>query len=321
LLYLSKMNLTIHTIFHVLANIIAAWIFVAPVVGQTEFKDDTLHTDSAIVEKVLLVVREFKLIDEDTITLGEHDELIYDHYTAIGMPHVYDALHSFNFRRMDRFGGYLNVKVNDGLERIRKKGFNSDIKKLYIQIDPMTLSVYWFAVVGPSEDGACYTKIDSRGSAGGGIRQVEKQLPRMHSLYPTLKAVKLLEFNENVIVCFDSYGNPLPEYTNTINIMQHFYKYKDQSYTSKPSDQIALKDSSTNNLPLIQTNEASKAPANVITPVKKVIKPTYVVYKVKNGDTLSEIAEKYHMSISKIKKFNGLKTDSIRAGQILKIPK
>jgi LysM repeat protein len=292
-----------------------------PVVAQTELLDDTLQNDSAVVEKILLVVPEFKLIDEDTIALGEHDELIYDHYTARGMPHVYDALHSFNFRRMDRFGGYLNVKVNDGLERIRKKGFNSDVKKLYIQIDPLTLSVYWFAVVGPSEDGNCYTKIDSRGSAGGGIRQVEKQLPRMHSLYPTLKAVKFMEFNENVIVCFDNSGNPLPEYTYTVNILQHFYKYKDLAYTAKPSDQISAQDSVLVNTSITPPNEVSKSPFNEITPTKKVIKPAYTVYKVKNGDTLSEIAEKYHMSVSKIKKFNGLKSDTIRAGQTLKIPK
>ena len=316
------MNLKIHSIFHFLLKVIAGWMLVTPVVAQTELLDDTLQNDSAVVEKTLLVVPEFKLIDEDTIALGEHDELIHDHYTARGMPHVYDALHSFNFRRMDRFGGYLNAKVNDGLERIRKKGFSSDIKKLYIQIDPLTLSVYWFAVVGPSADGTCYVKIDSRGSAGGGIRQVEKQLPRMHSLYPSLKGIKFMEFNEDVIVCFDSYGNPLPEYTNTVNILQHFYKYRDLSYTSKPSVQISVKDSALVTASISPNTEVSKSPpVNEISPIKKVVKPGYIVYKIKNGDTLSEIAEKYHLSVSKIKKFNGIKTDTIRAGQTLKIPK
>ena len=43
-------------------------------------------------------------------------------------------------------------------------------------------------------------------------------------------------------------------------------------------------------------------------------------YKVAQGMTLSEIAEKYHTSVDRIKKANHLKSDFIRAGQVLKIP-
>ena len=42
-------------------------------------------------------------------------------------------------------------------------------------------------------------------------------------------------------------------------------------------------------------------------------------YKVKKGDSLSEIAEKYHVSISELKKWNSLKSNTINAGQTLKI--
>jgi LysM repeat protein len=42
-------------------------------------------------------------------------------------------------------------------------------------------------------------------------------------------------------------------------------------------------------------------------------------YTVKSGDTLSHIARKFRVSVAKIKKWNGLKSDFIRAGQILKI--
>lgn len=41
---------------------------------------------------------------------------------------------------------------------------------------------------------------------------------------------------------------------------------------------------------------------------------------VKSGDTLSSIASKYKVSVQKIKKANGLNSDSIRKGQKLKIP-
>ena len=43
-------------------------------------------------------------------------------------------------------------------------------------------------------------------------------------------------------------------------------------------------------------------------------------YKVKNGDTLGEIARRHGTTISKIKKANGMSSDRIRAGQTLKIP-
>lgn len=47
----------------------------------------------------------------------------------------------------------------------------------------------------------------------------------------------------------------------------------------------------------------------------------YRYYKVRSGDTLSEIAQKYRTSVSKIKRANGIRGSMIRAGQTLKIPK
>lgn len=44
-------------------------------------------------------------------------------------------------------------------------------------------------------------------------------------------------------------------------------------------------------------------------------------YKIKNGDTLSGIAHKFHCSVKQLKAWNGLKSDNIRAGKTLKIGK
>lgn len=44
------------------------------------------------------------------------------------------------------------------------------------------------------------------------------------------------------------------------------------------------------------------------------------VHKIKNGETLGGIARKYGVSVSAIKKANGMKNDNIRAGKTLKIP-
>ena len=54
------------------------------------------------------------------------------------------------------------------------------------------------------------------------------------------------------------------------------------------------------------------------TPPKK--KPVVKSYTVKSGDTLSRIAQKYHVTVSALKRKNNLKGDIIRTGQKLKIP-
>lgn len=287
--------------------------------SQEEFAETVDSIPDTLSKKVkILEIPPFALLNPDTIPLGEHDELICDSYTALGQPWVYDALHSFNSRRMDKFGGYLNVKINDGLAEIRKKGFNSDLKSLYIQIDPKTLTVFWTAVVGPSTDGRCYVSVDSRGSAGGGLPAVMKQCPRMHRLHAGMKPVKVLEYNENVIQCYDWHSNPLDTVCRFVNIQQHFYKYADprignlislEDYTKAEAQTQAA------NTTLIASTTA--APAKKVAPAAA----NYKKYKVKSGDTLSQIAEKQHSSVAKIKKANGLRSDLIREGQILKIPR
>jgi LysM repeat protein len=260
----------------------------------------------------------FHKIDKDTIILETNDILVCDSFCAQGLPSTYDALHSFNYRIADRFGGYLNIKVNLALEQVRNNGFPSDVKKLYIQIDPVFLKVYWFAVVGPSTDGHSYVRIDSRGSAGGGLSAVQKQLPRMMKKHPNFQALKLMEFNENVKVCYDWHGNQLCDFNGTIHIRQHFYKFsappnveippvEDTELLSMPARPIATRDS---------TVVVSPPPV-----VKTVPKPSYTTYRVKSGDTLSEIARKQHVSITTIKKTNHLRSDTIQIGQLLKIPK
>ena len=276
--------------------------------AQTDF-DEELPDTIAVSSKSTITIPPFNRINPDTLKIGINDEIVFDSYCALGMPAVYDALHSFHSRRMDKFGGYINWKINKGLENIRKKGFKSDIKNLYIQIDPKTLTVYWIAVVGPSTDGKCYVRFDSRGSAGGGVRAVENQLPTMHSYYPTLNDVKVLEFNENVIKCFDWNGNPVSSYSSYVNIRQHFFKY----YDLQVDVSITLEEY-TKKYPY--NTEGTNLPGKK----KPVVKSRQRKYKVKSGDTLSEIAQKYHTSVSKIKKANGLRSDLIRTGQVLKIP-
>jgi LysM repeat protein len=274
---------------------------------------------NTVSTKKAIEIPAFQRINTDTIALGENDMIISDSYTAQGQRYVYDALHSFNSRKMDHFGGYLNVKINEGLAEIRQKGFNSDVKKLYIQIDPATLTVFWTAVVGPSTNGKCCVAVDSRGSAGGGLPAVLKQCPRMHNIHAGLNPELLLDFNDNVVQCYDWNGVKLDTAVGYVNIQQHFYKYYDPQIGTTVSLAESVKPESTTSASTATTTTITSAPA--VNAVKKAPASTnYRKYKVKSGDTLSEIAEKYHTSIAKIKKANSLRSDMIQVGQTLKIP-
>lgn len=53
--------------------------------------------------------------------------------------------------------------------------------------------------------------------------------------------------------------------------------------------------------------------------VKKVSEPTLVVYKVRPGDNLYEIAKRSNTTIAQIRKDSGIKGDIIHPGQIIKV--
>ena len=275
--------------------------------SETDSESETSDSVAVVPVKKILQVPVFEKYNPDTIQLGEHDLLVSDSYTAMGQPYTYDALHSFNRRRMDGFGGFLNDKINAGLAEVRNRGFNSDLKKLYIQIDPATLTVYWTAVVGPSLDGRCYMSVDSRGSAGGGLAAVQKQCPRMHRLHSNLIPVKQLEFNDNVLQCYTWDGARLDTVTHAVNIQQHFYKY----YDPQIGNTVTLAEAVKKDAEMATVMVAAKPAAPAV---------RYKRYTVKSGDTLSQIAEKYHTTPSRIKNANHLRSYLIQVGQVLRIP-
>lgn len=79
----------------------------------------------------------------------------------------YDAMHSFQSRKGDGFGGRLNTAIKAELVAFYKRGFNPTVLSLNIKMDDRSpvWSVKWEAVIGESPDGNAYVSIDSRGSA------------------------------------------------------------------------------------------------------------------------------------------------------------
>ncbi len=69
----------------------------------------------------------------------------------------------------------------------------------------------------------------------------------------------------------------------------------------------------------IQNYYQTYPPAGTL--VYKLMHSEPAVVKIKRGDTLSEIAEKYGVSTSELKRYNKLKSNKIRIGQKLKIPR
>ncbi len=56
------------------------------------------------------------------------------------------------------------------------------------------------------------------------------------------------------------------------------------------------------------------------TVVTEIEVPKKIIHKIKSGEALSIIADKYNVSIAAIKRENGLKSNAIRAGKTLRIP-
>lgn len=67
----------------------------------------------------------------------------------------------------------------------------------------------------------------------------------------------------------------------------------------------------------------NKTVETVVKPTPPKPKPTsaWIYYTVRSGDTLSSIGRKYGVPYSKIKEWNGLRSDSLKIGQKLKIKK
>lgn len=86
--------------------------------------------------------------------------------------------------------------------------------------------------------------------------------------------------------------------------------------------QVASKNSYFNKIKIITPNNKSSIgiAKEKIFVSDKVLRPKKVVHRIKRGETLSEIALKYNLSINDLKKANRIKGNKIQMGAVLKIP-
>lgn len=83
-----------------------------------------------------------------------------------GTPNMADALHSFERRRSDGYGGRMSTKIREKLREFYKQGFNPDVTNLKIVIDSKKYKVDWEATIEESKDGKAYVGFSTIGSTG-----------------------------------------------------------------------------------------------------------------------------------------------------------
>lgn len=82
----------------------------------------------------------------------------------------WDAMHSFQTRKKDGFGGRVHEKIDNLLKGFYETtGKNPEIKKLTITMDESTWKVSWAVEIGESTDGKAWIGITSRGGAGPNV--------------------------------------------------------------------------------------------------------------------------------------------------------
>jgi hypothetical protein len=143
-----------------------------------------------------------------------------------------DALHAFDRRKLDGFGGYMlrggpipnrwksSVKLDQGrginqvLEQLIAAGVKPDVTSIKVKVND-DYSVNWEATIDESKDGKAYAGLSTRGSAGENADQrALDQIPKMKSKKPNASDWKqVLDLN------IDS----------PIKIRQYFFKYTDSS--------------------------------------------------------------------------------------------
>ena len=117
-----------------------------------------------------------------------------------------DALHAFDRRKSDKFGGRMlrgwedksvkskwgrlvkldqDLGVNQVVKKLLDLGFKPDVSD--IQVDMKGNKVSWKAKIAKSRDGKAWAGVDTRGSAGGGKQNALNQVESMKRMFPERK--------------------------------------------------------------------------------------------------------------------------------------
>lgn len=181
---------------------------------------------SILLEELYRIKSIMGIITESKVTLPI--KISGEYFVPDIVPNKGDALHSFNRRKSDGFGGYMlkgnppaewspyvklnqNKGINQVLEELWKQGINPDVTDLKIDVNSKTYTVKWEATIDESKDGNAYIGMSSVGSAGQGADvRAQGQIPKMKTWF---------ENSQDYTLVLD-FVNP-----SGIYIRQFFYKW------------------------------------------------------------------------------------------------
>lgn len=164
--------------------------------------------NNLLVEDISRIKSIMGVINESNISLPI---VVKGSYSAKGQKNAGDALHSFEKRKSDGFGGRMSTKIKEKLIELYKEGINPDVTDIKIKVDSNQLFVEWEATIDESTDGKAYVGVSTVGSAGGGAdRRAETQIEGMK---------KWAKGSKDYTLVLD-FKNP-----KGIYIRQYFYKY------------------------------------------------------------------------------------------------
>ena len=137
-----------------------------------------------------------------------------------------------------------------------------------------------------------------------------------------LKSNSILKIGQELIVPLPLADTPTPTPTLTPSPTPFVYTIKSGETLS-----VIAKRFNTTVEALMQVNNIADATRIRVGTKLTIVQPpdysssmAYETYEVEAGDTLISISNKYGMTVSQIKEVNGLKSNSLRIGQKLKIP-
>lgn len=108
-----------------------------------------------------------------------------------------DALHSFESRKKDRFGGRMTSIIQEQLLYFYQNGINPFIENITISVSGAVVS--WEASIVESKDGKAYVNMTSRGAAGGNAdrdQRSKENLEKKKKELPGEKNEPNMEFKE-----------------------------------------------------------------------------------------------------------------------------
>lgn len=187
-----------------------------------------------------------------------------------------DALHSFDSRKSDNFGGAMNGIINSVLLSVYNKNINPYVSSLSIKFGPNEKTgpmVYWEATITKSPDNKAYVGINSRGGAGdvsGGTAKDRALIEtnKKKKAYPNELITKENPLGEPNMTFLDvlDYNNPYP-------IRQIFFQYtKPIDKPPHPKDSVPVVSpvvpivTSTQSTQPVNTGVSQSVPLNVFFP-------------------------------------------------------